>query len=47
MADMAIVYCPRCDKSYAALTRTKAMARLLGHVKRNHPDQYDDFKDSD
>jgi len=35
------VFCPRCDKSFAALRKRDAIAYMDEHVKKAHPDYYE------
>lgn len=33
-------YCPRCDKGFMGFTAAIAMAKMMAHWKKNHPEHY-------
>lgn len=40
---MASQFCPRCDKEFSGLTETLALAEVIKHVERAHPDYDPDW----
>lgn len=38
MADLKIIYCPRCDKGYTGPNEETLLERVKKHVSEQHPD---------
>lgn len=40
-----VQYCPRCDKSFLAITTKKAWDMVVAHIKKAHPEYIDQLED--